>query len=804
MKQQTFTVFFLLSVFGLFSCGTPPTEEMFQTDTERLWYTQPAKNWKEALPLGNGRLGGMVYGHAGEEHIQLNEESLWAGEPTEPYPENVGKHYARFQELNLQQKYNEAMAYARKHLVAYPTSFRSYEPLGNLFIRLHGHDKAEDYKRSLDLSTGISKVTYTVEGERFLRETFVSTAYDVLVHHVRSIEGTPLNAELYFSRKKDIEVSVQDGQALQVKGQIYDDPEGYDDNPGGSGPGGKHMKFAAKVGIQSAKGEKSGADTLLRVKNSREFTLILSAATDYNLEKMNFDRAIDPSALANRQLQKALQVPYETLREQHISDHQSVYKRVRLQLADANSPDTIPTDKRLGNVAAGATDHYLTQVFFQYGRYLLMGSSGGNARLPANLQGIWNEEMWAPWEADYHLNINLQMNYWPAEVTNLPETIGPLTNWMQGLAQRGQVTAQKYIGSEGWVAHHATNPFGRSTPSGSAPDSQIANGYCFPLAGAWMSLTLWRHYVFQQDTAYLKQKAYPVMKGAARFVLDFLKEDASGKLVTAPSYSPENEYINPETGKPARNTVAAAIDIQIIREVFTACLSAEEILGIRQLSDEIEAALPRLPDIKIGSNGTIQEWNEDYEEVEKGHRHISHLFALYPAQQITPETPKLFEAAQKTIERRLEEGGGQTGWSRAWIVNFYARLLNGDQAHYHVQQLLAGQVSNNLFDIHPPDRFQIDGNFGVTAGIAEMLLQSEESGLIRLLPALPEVWDRGEVSGLMAKGNFEVAISWESGQLRSATVKAIKGGQGELMYKDEKRAFKLEKGEVYTFAPSMK
>ncbi|MEQ8705167.1 MAG: glycoside hydrolase family 95 protein [Phaeodactylibacter sp.] len=793
MNRYLFVPVTFLILGILTSCSNPDPVD------QRLWYQQPASHWKEALPLGNGRLGAMVYGLPEMEHIQLNEESLWAGEPTEPYPENVGAHYARFQELNLQRKFEEAMNYAEEHLAAYPTSFRSYEPLGDMFVRLQGHSQPTDYERSLDLSTGIHTVSYAIDGKRFVRETLISTAYDVVVHHVRSLDGAPLTSDLHFERPKDIQIRVQEDKTLLVEGQVYDDPEGYDDNPGGSGPGGKHMKFAAQIAILTPTGKVAAADTMLRVDNVTDFTIILSAATDYSLEKMTFDRTKNPLTIAGKTLQKARSVTYEEIRQQHITDHQSVYQRVNLNLTGGYIPDTIPTDIRLQKVREGATDNHLTQVFFQYGRYLLMGSSGGNARLPANLQGIWNEEMWAPWEADYHLNINLQMNYWPAEVTHLPETVQPLSNWMKGLAERGQNTAQKFIGSEGWVAHHATNPFGRSTPSGSAVRSQLTNGYSFPLAGAWMSITLWRHYVFQQDTTYLREEAYPILQGASRFILDLLKENEKGQLVTVPSYSPENEYINPETGQPARNTVGAAIDMQIIRDVFGACLEAEKVLGIHQLSDEIEAALPRLPPIKIGANGTIQEWNEDYEEVEKGHRHISHLYALYPSHQITPATPALFEAAQKTIKRRLEEGGGQTGWSRAWVVNFYARLLDGNAAHHHVQQLLAGQVSNNLFDIHPPDRFQIDGNFGVTAGIAEMLLQSEESSVIRLLPALPDAWDKGEVSGLIARGNFEVSMTWENGQLLRATITAPVGGKCKLVYQDESQSLNLSPGETYTF-----
>jgi alpha-L-fucosidase 2 len=485
---------------------------------------------------------------------------------------------------------------------------------------------------------------------------------------------------------------------------------------------------------------------------------------------------------------------YAQVKNEHIADHSSVYNRVELNLTDMLT-DTVPTDQRLKQLYTSGNDNYLTQVLFQYGRYLLMGASAGNAVLPANLQGIWNEEMWAPWEADYHLNINLQMNYWPADVCNLSESMIPLSNYMVLLAQRGQMTAKKFIDSEGWVAFHATNPFGRVTPSGSTVRSQIANGYCFPLAGAWMSITLWRHFEFTQDIDYLRETAYPVLRGAALFILDFLKKDENGMLVTAPSYSPENTYIDPETGKEMRNTVASAIDIQIIRDVFDAVSKSEKILSLYDLSDRISEARSKLPEMQIGANGTLQEWIEDYEEAEKGHRHISHLYALHPSNQITAATPEWFVAAEKTLERRLAQGGGQTGWSRAWVVNFYARLFNGDKALVHINELLKGQVSNNLFDIHPPDMFQIDGNYGVTAGIAEMLLQSHEPGTIRLLPALPGIWQTGYVKGLKARGNIVVDIQWENGRLHTALLKALQAGQFKVMYGDSVTQIELEKGE---------
>ena len=762
--------------------------------SEKLWYETPAKDWFEALPLGNGRLGAMVFGGVNEEHLQLNEESLWAGAPEDPFPENVSEHYARFQQLNLQGKYEEALSYGLENLAVRPSSIRSYEPLGDLFLKFE-HEKVEDYKRSLDLSTGITTIEYAVNGKRFKRESFISKGYDAIFYRFESLDGEETNCSIHFDRFKDIQQSIQ-GNRIVVNGQIFDDPNGYDDNPDGSGKGGYHMKFSTVVGVNTDNGELSAKDSSIVVNKSKAFTVIVSAATDYNLKKLNFDRNIDAYKKAESILNKALEASYDEVKKEHIQTHSSVYNRVDLDISGMVN-DTIPTDRRMKIQKEGGEDPYLAQLLFQYGRYLLMGSGGGNAVLPANLQGIWNQDEWAAWEADFHLNINLQMNYWPADVCNLSETFDPLSNYMVQLAKRGAKTAKNFLDSDGWMAHHVANPFGRTTPSGSNVLSQVTNGYSFPMAGTWMSLSLWRHYTFTNDTEYLSDKAYPVLKGAARFVLDFLQEDSNGMLVTAPSYSPENSYIDPHTNQKSLNTVAATIDIQIIKELFNACLQSEKILGKNELSDEISEAILKLPATKIGKDGTIQEWMEDYEDGEPGHRHVSHLFGLYPSDQITQNTPELFEAAKKTLEKRLASGGGQTGWSRAWMVNFYARLFDGTASNHHINNLLRKQITNNLFDLHPPKIFQIDGNLGVTAGIAEMLLQSHEQGVINLLPALPSQWKTGSVKGLKARGGFEVNMAWKEGQLVNAQLIGKPGSLGQFKYKGEIKSFEIPESGVY-------
>ncbi|MFH7015943.1 glycosyl hydrolase family 95 catalytic domain-containing protein [Flavobacterium sp. FlaQc-47] len=795
MKSNLTKTFFILLI-------TSFCTNISAQSTHVLWYHQPADFFEESLVLGNGKMGATVFGGTNSDKIYLNDATLWSGEPVNANmnPEAY-KNIPAIREALKNENYKLADELNKK---IEGKNSESYSPLGTVEINNSEKGKAVNYHRELDISNAISKVSYEMNGVKFTREYLVSAPDQIMVIKLTADHKGSLNFDINLKSLLKSNVEVRNNILVMTGSAPIHENAGYTVLPKYLDIKERGTKFTTLIQIKKTDGKVTSSRETLTLKDATEAIIYVSVATSFNgFDKNPASEGLDDVSIAVQNLNKAFAKPFDQLKEAHLKDYQKFYNRVTLDLGKTTAPD-VPTDERLLRYADGKEDKNLEILYFNFGRYLLISSSR-TLGVPANLQGIWNPHLNAPWSSNYTMNINLEENYWLAENTNLSEMHLPLLSFIKNLSVTGKVTAKTFYGvNEGWAAAHNSDIWAMTNPVGQF-GKEDPSWACWPISGAWLSTHIWEHYVFTQDKEYLKKEGYPIMKGAAQFFLGWMITDKNGNLITSPSTSPENKYIAPD-GFIGATMYGGTADLAMIRECFEKTIKASKVLNTdADFRAKVEAALAKFYPYQIGKKGNLQEWYFDWNDEDPKHRHQSQLFGLFPGNHITPEkTPDLAEASKKTLEIKGDE---TTGWSKGWRINLWARLWDGNRAYKMFRELLkyvdpdgkktekprrGGGTYPNLFDAHPP--FQIDGNFGGAAAVAEMLVQSDENE-IRLLPALPDAWETGSIKGICARGGFEIEMNWENKTLKKVVVFSKIGGKTTLINGDKKQNVTLKKGE---------